>query len=137
MIRLWILSTILICELSCSRKKDNLNSGNQNPADTTISTNNIDHKMTNYFPFEIFDNDGQFTITASTESPELYPKYADFFEKHGYSGNGYCWEGHIVQILEKRNKCIRQRLTHEKLYIELQLNFYLKIQTYFPSKLGN
>jgi hypothetical protein len=101
--RLWILSTILICELSCSQKTDNPNSGNQNPADSTISTNNKDHKMTNYFPFKIFDNDGQFTITASTESPELYPKYADFFEKHGYSGNGYCWEGHIVQILEKIN----------------------------------
>ncbi|MBK7691910.1 MAG: hypothetical protein IPJ31_12630 [Bacteroidetes bacterium] len=34
------------------------------------------------------------------ESPQLFPKYATFFEKYQYSGNGYCWEGHIKQILE-------------------------------------
>ena len=54
--------------------------------------------MTNQFPFKISDNAGQFTITAETESTELYPKYAEFFEKFGYSGNGYCWEGHSSRI---------------------------------------
>lgn len=59
--------------------------------------------MTNYYPFKISDTNGQFAIIVETESPELYPKYADFFEKYEYSGNGYCWEGHITQILEELN----------------------------------
>jgi hypothetical protein len=59
--------------------------------------------MANYFPFQINDTDGRFTIIVETESEELYPTYAEFFEKHGYSGNGYCWEGHITQILERVN----------------------------------
>jgi hypothetical protein len=28
-------------------------------------------------------------------------KYTGVFEKHGYSGNGESWAGHIAQILEK------------------------------------
>ncbi|HZV70874.1 MAG TPA: Imm51 family immunity protein [Saprospiraceae bacterium] len=60
--------------------------------------------MNNYYPFKIYDNDGRFTIVAETESPELYPKYAEFFEEYNYSGNGYSWEGHIIQILEKVNR---------------------------------
>ena len=59
--------------------------------------------MANYFPFSVSDNEGHFTIAAATESKELYPKYSDFFEKYGYTGNGYCWEGHIIQVLEKIN----------------------------------
>ena len=27
-----------------------------------------------------------------------------FFEELGYTGNGYTWEGHIIQILEKLDK---------------------------------
>ena len=73
-----------------------------NQSDTTKKLKDKS-KMTNQFPFKISDNAGQFTITAETESTELYPKYAEFFEKFGYSGNGYCWEGHITQILEKLN----------------------------------
>jgi hypothetical protein len=57
--------------------------------------------MTDYFPFKISDNNGQFLIIAEIESEELYPMYLKFFEQHEYSGNGYCWEGHITQILEK------------------------------------
>lgn len=66
--------------------------------------------MTNYFPFKIRDNSGHLIIIAETESPELYPKYADFFEKYEYSGNGYCWEGHITQILEKLNPELLQHI---------------------------
>jgi hypothetical protein len=69
----------------------------------TLNKRKNKSKMTNQFPFKISNNAGQFTITAETESPELYPKYAELFEKFGYSGNGYCWEGHITQILEKLN----------------------------------
>ena len=71
----------------------------QNCAPKT-GTQKVD-SMANYFPFSISENEGHFTILAATESKELYPKYSDFFEKYGYSGNGYCWEGHITQILEK------------------------------------
>lgn len=72
----------------------------------TIAQNNTvitktDTAMTGYFPFKISDDADHFSITAETEGPELYPKYAGFFEKHAYSGNGYCWEGHITQILEQ------------------------------------
>jgi hypothetical protein len=89
---------------SCSQKKDNSQIDHKNQNDTTIlATTNNNKKMTDYFPFKISNSDGQFTIIVETESPELFPKYADFFEQHGYSGNGYCWEGHITQILEQLN----------------------------------
>ncbi len=55
----------------------------------------------NNFPFKINELSGHFVIVAETESSELYPKYAEFFEQFGYSGNGYCWEAHIIQILQK------------------------------------
>jgi hypothetical protein len=55
----------------------------------------------NPYPFEVTESEGQYTILAALESDELFNKYYPFFEKHGYEGNGYCWEGHITQILEK------------------------------------
>lgn len=79
---------------------------------TTLSKENIvqnkqDTMTSNYevetvYPFDIF-YDGQYVIRAELEGPELYPKYVNLFEKYGYSGNGYSWEGHITQILEKVN----------------------------------
>ena len=60
-------------------------------------------KKINSFPFNVSSNGGQFLITVDTEGSELYPKYFQFFNKYGYSGNGYCWEGLIKQILEKLN----------------------------------
>jgi hypothetical protein len=56
------------------------------------------------YPFEITDRNGQYTIIAQVESAELFNKYNSIFERNGYSGNGYCWEGHITQILEKIDK---------------------------------
>jgi hypothetical protein len=95
---------ILFLGLSCSQPNKNAKLSKANNTDTTIVTTiKNTNKMTNYFPFKISDNNGQFVIIVETESPELYPKYADFFEKYEYSGNGYCWEGHITQILEKLN----------------------------------
>jgi len=58
--------------------------------------------MTDYFPFEL-GNEEQYTITVDLESDKLYPKYSDFFEHFGYEGNGECWQGHIIQILEKED----------------------------------
>jgi len=53
-----------------------------------------------YFPF-IAGAENE--ITVFTESKPIYPRYKKIFEEYGYSGNGYCWEGHITQILEKIN----------------------------------
>ena len=97
-----LISTIFLFGFACSSQNDNSKSSGKSNTDTTLITKKINNnKMTNYFPFKINDDNGLFSIIAETESPELYPKYADFFEKNGYSGNGYCWEGHITQILEK------------------------------------
>jgi hypothetical protein len=76
---------------------------------TLESSNTYSSDLKNYFPFEISFDGERYTIMVATESPELYPKYADFFENFGYTGNGYCWEGHITQVLEELNP---QLLTH-------------------------
>ena len=53
------------------------------------------------FPFIIGDEGGQLFIVAPIESDTLFEMYVPLFEKYGYSGNGYSWEGNIQQILEK------------------------------------
>lgn len=30
----------------------------------------------------------------------------ELFENHDYEPNGYCWEGHIIQILEQENPAL-------------------------------
>ena len=45
--------------------------------------------------------DGNYTISADLQSEALYPGCHEFFAEHDYEGNGYCWEGHITQILEQ------------------------------------
>ena len=95
---------ILILGLSCSHQNKNSKLSKAKATDAPIvMTNKNDSNIKSYFPFKISDENGQFAIIVETESAELYPKYANFFEKYGYSGNGYCWEGHITQILEKLN----------------------------------
>ena len=104
-------TTLFLFGLSCSQQNAKSKSDNKNTTDATIGTTiNKNNKMTNYFPFKISDNNGRFAIIVETESLELYPKYADFFEKYDYSGNGYCWEGHITQILEKLNPNLLQHI---------------------------
>ncbi|WP_420154349.1 Imm51 family immunity protein [Siphonobacter sp.] len=56
----------------------------------------------NYAPFEIKAED-YYLIKAEVE---LLPEYIMLFAKHGYEPNGYCWEGHIIQILEKVNPAL-------------------------------
>ncbi len=55
----------------------------------------------NPFPFVIWNEENVFGISVETESKELYDKYHPLFEKYGYSGNGYSWEGHIRLVLEE------------------------------------
>lgn len=51
-------------------------------------------------PFQTGSGD-HFTISVAIESGKILEKYGALFEKHGYEPNGYCWEGHIIQILEQ------------------------------------
>jgi hypothetical protein len=98
------------CINSNSSNKDSKpiadSSGVENPAPVSYSTNAIQSSTQNgkYFPFELQNINQQFNIAAFIESESLYPKYYNLFKKYGYEGNGYCWEGHIKQILEKINK---------------------------------
>ncbi|SIO37186.1 Imm51 family immunity protein [Chitinophaga niabensis] len=54
-----------------------------------------------HYPFTLRKNDDVYSVSADLESDDLYNRYYTFFKKHDYEGNGYCWEGHITQILEK------------------------------------
>ena len=63
-----------------------------------------------YYPFELQNFNGQFNIVVNIESAGLYPKYYNFFKKYGYEGNGYCWEGHIKQILSKLDKSLISKI---------------------------
>ena len=96
------VTIILFLVVSCSQLVDPILPNDSLPCENTESKTEItDTKY--YFPFDLNASNGQYTIVAEIEGQELYPKYFDFFEKHGYSGNGYCWEGHIIPILEKLN----------------------------------
>lgn len=95
----WI---VIVIGLSCC--KQNLRTINHTQ---TNSAKPDSLKTTTHYPFVISDV-RRFRIEAQVEG-ELYPKYVNFFEKHNYSGNGYCWEGHITQIL---NKIAPELLTH-------------------------
>ena len=57
-----------------------------------------------YFPFKLSEMDGKYSISVEIEGGKLYDKYYKVFKKYGYEGNGPCWEGHIKQILEKKDK---------------------------------
>jgi hypothetical protein len=66
--------------------------------------NPVSKSINKYYPFELLEVEGKYEIIAQIEGQDLFPKYYSFFQKHQYEGNGYCWEGHIAQILEKIDK---------------------------------
>jgi hypothetical protein len=88
----FLLLTLALAFISCSPNSTEPPSSNQNP--TT---------MQNPYPFRISEDNDQFTIMADIESEDLYKKYYPLFTKYEYEGNGPCWEGHITQILEKKD----------------------------------
>jgi len=57
-------------------------------------------KIEQHYPFILY-NDSSYMIAAEIEDLAMFDKYNPIFEKYGYSGNGYSWEGHIIQILKK------------------------------------
>ncbi len=62
-----------------------------------------------WFPFELYSDGNRYVIVAYLESDTLLKIYESFFAEHGYEGNGPCWEGHIIQILEELD---RELLNH-------------------------
>lgn len=65
--------------------------------------------MRNLAPFELINTDS-FYIKAEVER---LPKYMELFYSYEYEPNGYCWEGHITQILEKENPDLLTHLTFD------------------------
>lgn len=117
MLKLTVLFYLQACLLSCGQANNNISTpapaGTGDPAAisavsvTSDTTKPVKENQSNkYYPFELQNNNGQYGIVANIESKELYPKYYDLFRKYGYEGNGYCWEGHIRQILEKLDKSL-------------------------------
>jgi len=106
---IYLAILLVSCGQANNRRSETENSANAKDLTTNATTTNlqdttkpIKQKIVNkYYPFELQEFDGQFNIVANIESEDLYPKYYDLFQKHGYEGNGYCWDGHITQILEK------------------------------------
>ena len=66
-------------------------------------------KIEKFDPFVIY-KDGSFMIAAEIESKELFEKYNPIFQKFEYSGNGYSWEGHIKQMLQKEKSTLLKHL---------------------------
>ena len=100
----------LIASNSCrsqSSGKDKSNKGAD--IDPRISKQYDSTKVEKYFPFIVYNND-RYMIAAEIESKELYDKYLPVFEKYNYSGNGYSWEGHIKQILQKEKPGLLKHL---------------------------
>jgi len=88
----FLLLTLGLVLTSCSQNNTDQLSDDQN-----ITT------MQNPYPFQITQGNGEYMIMAHIESDDLFKKYYPLFTKHKYEGNGYCWEGHITQILEKKD----------------------------------
>jgi len=103
MLKLTAFIYLTLCLTSCGEARTSSGSLSVS-SDTTKPIKLI--KVNKYYPFELQEFNGQYNIVANIESEDLYPKYYDFFQIHGYEGNGYCWEGHITQILEKLDKSL-------------------------------
>jgi hypothetical protein len=117
--------TMIICCLtqSCNSKTGDISKGDSEQVNKQapfyskqlptgsprISKQYDSAKIENYDPFLIY-KDGSYMIAAEIESKELFEKYNPIFEKYEYSGNGYSWEGHIKQMLEKENPSLLKHL---------------------------
>ena len=66
--------------------------------------------MTKAYPFLIKKTRN--SIVANLEGSDLHPNYYLFFKANGYEGNGYCWEGHIIQILERLDPDLLNQIAH-------------------------
>ena len=103
------VSTILITGCEQKNNTNNKHSSQKNDSVILTQSDTIKPKIKlnsrdKYFPFELLEIDGHYQIIVQIEGPELYPTYYNLFKKYGYEGNGYCWEGHITQILEKLDR---------------------------------
>jgi len=60
-------------------------------------------------PFMARQNENRYQILL--KDFKLYDVYNRLFQVEGYSGNGYCWEGHIIQIFKKEDKTLLQHIS--------------------------
>jgi len=65
------------------------------------------------FMRNIFRINDSGVISVNLESEYLYPTYYDFFDTFDYEGNGYCWESHIILILEALDLELLNHLTFD------------------------
>lgn len=106
----WIGFYLLLLLSLPACAQQNPNNKTLNTSDTSIHNTNMNSE--NYYPFRL-SQDSHHSIIADIESPDLFDKYNPIFEKHHYSGNGYSWEGHITQILEKENPDLLQHISFD------------------------
>lgn len=70
--------------------------------------------MSKYFPFETEDYWGNpYPVFSNLKSKDIYMPYYSLFSNLGYEGNGYCWEGHIRQVLKEIDKDLLQQLNFD------------------------
>ncbi len=98
---------LAIISFSCHPKND------KNSREIPQKKTEVKTKSQYSYPFYLDNINSQFTATAELENPDLYPKFYDLFAKYGYEGNGYCWEGHIIQILEKVKPNLLKEITFD------------------------
>jgi hypothetical protein len=118
--KIFIGLTFIVCFLtqSCNSQTDDGEKVNkqapfyskQLPTENPRITKKYDStKIESYYPFVIY-KDSSYMVAAEIESKDLFMKYNPIFVKYQYSGNGYTWEGHIKQMLQKDNPTLLKHL---------------------------
>jgi hypothetical protein len=91
-----IIASTAVFMISCTSQTD------ENPILNQIE--NLESGLdSTYLPFEMYFEGRDFDIMVYVEEDSLFNIYEPIFAKHGYSGNGYSWEGLIEQIIKKLN----------------------------------
>ncbi|WP_430899842.1 MULTISPECIES: hypothetical protein [unclassified Paraflavitalea] len=88
-----------------------------------VATNSNLVKSSIFFPFNEVSSGDIIGLELFLSQPELYPSYHDMFQRFGYEGNGYCWEGHIIQILEQLSPKLLTAISFESEAGSLLLEF--------------
>jgi len=70
-------------------------------------------KTDSIIPFKGIEQKGEFFIYSDIARMDTHRPFYVLFKKWGYSGNGYCWEGHIIQIIRQEDKALLKLLEFE------------------------
>lgn len=63
-----------------------------------VEQNKDKYNNTEYFPFQISDDEEPYSLTITSDEGMFY---FELLANYALYGNGPCWEGLIIQILEK------------------------------------